>query len=55
MFDVLGRKIGTLAGGMMDAGTHSVQFDAGHLPAGIYTARLTSNGIEREMKMVVGK
>ena len=52
VFDMLGRKIRTLAGGMMDAGSHSVQFDAGELPVGVYTARLTANGIGREMKII---
>jgi len=55
VFDMLGRKIETLVNVSMDAGSHSVRFDAGDLPSGIYTACLTSNGGRREMKMILNK
>ena len=37
---------------MMDAGPHSVDFDAKNLSDGVYTAKMTVNGVEREMKTV---
>jgi len=55
VFDMLGRKLQTLVNGAMDAGSHSVKFDAGDLPSGIYATRLTANGGQREMKMILNK
>ena len=52
VFDVLGRKVRTLANGMMDAGPHSVEFNAKNLSDGVYTAKLTVNGAQREMKTI---
>ena len=45
----------TLVSGMMDAGPHSIDFDAKNLSAGVYTAKLRVNGVESEVKMMVGK
>ncbi len=55
VFDMLGRKLQTLVHGEMEAGLHSMRFDAVHLARGIYTACLTANGGRREMKMVLGR
>ena len=52
VFDVLGRKVRTLVNGMMDVGPHSVEFDAKNLSEGVYTAKMTVNGVEREMKTI---
>ncbi|MDZ7797231.1 MAG: N-acetylmuramoyl-L-alanine amidase [Candidatus Marinimicrobia bacterium] len=54
IFDVSGKRIATLVNKYQQAGTYSVNFDAGHLPSGIYIARLrTSNGIKNRKMLLV--
>jgi hypothetical protein len=40
VFDVMGRHVRNLAGGIHHAGYHAVKFDASALPSGFYTYRL---------------
>jgi pimeloyl-ACP methyl ester carboxylesterase len=40
VFNTLGQEVATLADGVMDAGDHSVVWDAGDAPAGVYFYRL---------------
>ena len=40
VFDMLGREVATLIDGRMNAGYHSVDFDADHLASGIYIYQL---------------
>lgn len=40
IYDVTGRKINDIVEGKMDAGEHSIQFDAHHLSSGVYFYRL---------------
>ncbi len=44
VFDVLGREISILVNDEVDAGEHSVQFNAKQLPSGIYFYRLVVSG-----------
>jgi hypothetical protein len=45
IFDILGREVTTLVNKQMKAGIlHQVQFDASHLPSGIYFSSLESGG-----------
>ena len=39
VFDVLGRRVATLAEGRYEAGAHRLAFDASVLPAGVYVIR----------------
>ncbi len=40
VFDSLGREVATIAQGSLDAGRHTVTFDASTLPSGVYFYRL---------------
>lgn len=40
VYDILGREVAMLVDGPMEAGTHAVRFEAGHLPSGTYFYRL---------------
>ncbi len=42
VYDVLGRKVGTLADGVMTQGTHSARWDAGNMPSGIYFVQMSA-------------
>ena len=44
LFDVLGRLQTRHLDRVMEEGTHRIDIDATHLPAGVYVARLTSKG-----------
>ncbi|HEY6171942.1 MAG TPA: T9SS type A sorting domain-containing protein, partial [Candidatus Kapabacteria bacterium] len=55
VFDILGRKIQTLANEVMDAGPYSAAFNGENLPNGIYTVKITSGASSEEMKVVLSK
>lgn len=40
VYDILGREVTTLVSGMLPAGNHSAQWNAGHLASGIYFCKL---------------
>ena len=44
LFNVLGQRVAVLAGGVHEAGSHSVELDGSTLPSGLYLYRLVSNG-----------
>ncbi len=44
VYDVMGRRVATLAEGQRSAGIHEVQFDAGDLENGYYLAKLVAAG-----------
>lgn len=44
IFNVIGVRVATLAGGQMQPGTHQLLFDASSLASGIYIYRLIANG-----------
>ncbi len=44
LYDVLGREVAVVADGPQSAGVHTVAYDVGGLPGGVYLARLTSGG-----------
>ena len=55
VYDMLGRKIQTLANDIIDAGNHALEFDRAKLPDGIYTIILTTDTEQDIMKVVIGE
>lgn len=55
VFDVLGREISILVNDEVDAGEHSVQFNAKQLPSGVYFYQLRAAGFIQTNKMLVAK
>ena len=55
VFDVLGRKVATPVDGSAAAGRHEVDFDAAHLPSGLYLYRITAGAFTATRTMVVMK
>jgi uncharacterized repeat protein (TIGR01451 family) len=55
VYDVLGRRVATLVNGQLQAGQHSVQFEATSLPSGMYLYRLTTPSGSITQKMILLK
>ena len=55
VYDVLGREMATLVNGQQNAGYHSVAFNAGSLPSGVYFYRITAGNYSSVKKMVLMK
>lgn len=55
IYDMLGRRLVTLIDGMMQGGSHQVQFDAGHLSSGIYLVRLEAGSFTASRKLTLMK
>jgi len=55
VFDVMGRKIGTLADGNYPAGVHLVPFEAHGLSPGLYLCRLTTDRHVLSKKMLLAR
>lgn len=55
VYDVLGREVATLVNLEQNAGSHSVAFNAGRLPSGVYFYRLSAGRFTAEKKMMVLK
>jgi hypothetical protein len=55
VFNILGQEVATLFDGIQEAGDHSVQFDAGHLPSGVYLYKITAGSFTDVRKMAVIK
>jgi len=55
VFNVAGQKIDTLVDGFMDAGQHSVVWDASGFSAGVYFYTVKSGGFSKTMKMTLVK
>ena len=55
VYNILGHEISTLVNRAQSAGTHSVTFDATHLPSGVYLYRLDAEGFSSYRKMLLIK
>ncbi len=55
VYDLLGREVALLANREFEAGVHRVTFDAGNLPTGLYTAKLTTAGETKLHRMLLMK
>jgi hypothetical protein len=53
VYDVLGRRVATLADGKKQAGRHEASLQAGDLPSGVYFGRLEAGGETRTQKITV--
>ena len=53
LMDCAGREIRTLENDYLNSGSHSVPFERGNLPAGVYFYRLTANGASQTAAMVI--
>jgi hypothetical protein len=53
VYDVLGRRVATLAEGKRQAGRHEASLQAGDLPSGVYFGRLEAGGETRTQKITV--
>jgi hypothetical protein len=55
VYNLLGQEVATLVNERMNAGSHTVNFDASRLASGIYIYRLTSGGFTQTRKMTLIK
>ncbi len=55
VFDLLGGEVATVQNGSLDAGTHTIMFDASKLRSGVYMYRLQAEGKSLSRRMVVMK
>jgi hypothetical protein len=55
VYDVLGRSVATLVDGMREAGMHRAEFNASHIPSGVYFYTLQSGSFVETKKMLLLK
>jgi hypothetical protein len=55
IYDILGRKVETLVSGKQQAGSHSIVWDAGDTPSGIYFYRIEAGEYSQAQKCVLLK
>jgi hypothetical protein len=55
VFDLVGRKVATVAEGNFSAGPHTFLFDAGDLPSGMYVYHLTADSEKLCRRMIILK
>lgn len=53
IYDLLGNEIATLVNKTLEAGNHSVTYDAQHIPSGIYVYKLKAGAMTATRKMTV--
>jgi hypothetical protein len=55
IFDITGRRITTLIDGVIDTGSHSINFDGSNFTSGIYVYKLTASNVILTRKMLLIK
>lgn len=55
VYDVMGREMATIVDGAIDAGSHSVTFDASHLSSGLYFYEIRAGSFATVKKMLLMK
>ncbi len=55
IYNILGQEVGYLYGGLKPPGSHTILWNAGDLPSGIYFARLKAGNISKDVKMILLK
>lgn len=55
VYDALGKAVTQLVNGQMNAGAHSLDFNASSLPSGVYYYKLEANGFSDVKKMMLVK
>jgi len=55
VYNMIGQEVATLVSGLKDAGSHTVTFDASHLPAALYLYKMEVNGFSATHKMLLIK
>ncbi len=55
VYNTIGQKVETLVERPMSAGAHSIKFEAGGLPSGVYIYRLKADGLTQSKKMLLIK
>lgn len=52
VYDLTGRAVATLEDGAQESGRHTLVFEGGHLPAGLYFCRITAGTETRTLSLV---
>ncbi|HLP17787.1 MAG TPA: T9SS type A sorting domain-containing protein, partial [Bacteroidota bacterium] len=55
VYDLLGREVATVVDRMMEAGTHTVQWNASALSSGVYVYRLAAGSFTETKKLTLQK
>jgi hypothetical protein len=55
VYNALGQEVAWLAGGVQEAGTHEVRFDAGGLASGMYFCRMRAGEFVQSNAMMLLK
>jgi carboxypeptidase T len=55
VYDLLGREVGVLARGRFTPGVHTIRWDAGNLPSGVYICRFTGGGRSESKRLLLLK
>ncbi|MBM2841531.1 MAG: Fibronectin type domain protein [Bacteroidetes bacterium] len=53
VFNLLGQEVGSLVDGLVDAGRHTITWNASTLPSSVYLYKLTSNGSVETKRLVL--
>ena len=53
VFDVLGREVATLVNENLQAGKHTITWDAGNLPSGVYYYKLQTEKFTETRKLML--